>query len=157
MQEWEHSFTTGLLLIKSTLAVYHQAIMPILLENWLCLLLQKTWFKSISEEDQLELKQMSLPLLLHSLNMLKIIRFQHLVFKFLDLIIATMDRLLLPSHAALLMLIAKVFLLSHGLKLIILNLNIHLLNSNTKIKLRKIDASMVLRKLLLKEKLVPLS
>lgn len=157
MQEWEHSFTTGLSLIKSMLAVYHQMIMPILLENWLCLLLQKTWFKSISEEDQLELKQMSLPLLLHSLNMLKIIRFQHLVFKFLDLIIATMDRLLLPSHAALLMLIAKVFLLSHGLKLIILNLNIHLLNSNTKIKLRKIDASMVLRKLLLKEKLVRLS
>ena len=89
------------------------------------------------------LKQMSLPSLQHSLNMLKIITYQYLVFKFLDLITVIMDKPLPLFHAVLLMLIAKVFLLSHGLKLITLNLNIHLLNSNTKIKLKKIDASKV--------------
>jgi len=86
--------------------------------------------------------------------MLKKIMSLQLVFKFLDSIIVTMDKLLLPFLAVLKMLTAKVFQLSHGQKLIILNLNTQLLDSNTKIRLKKIDASMALRKLLLTVKLV---
>jgi hypothetical protein len=50
------------------------------------------------------------------------------------------------------MLIAKVSLHSHGQKLIILNFNTHLLSMNMRIKLKKIDALMESRKLLLMER-----
>lgn len=85
--------------------------------------------------------------------MLKIIKSPLLAFKFLVLTIVITVKPPLLFLAALKMPIAKVSLLSHGQRLIILNFNTHLLNMNTRIKLKKIDALMESRKLSLKVRL----
>ena len=82
--------------------------------------------------------------------MLKIIKSPLLAFKFLVSTIVITVKPPLLFLAALQMPIAKVSLLSHGQRLIILNFNTHLLNMNTRIKLKKIDALMESRKLSLK-------
>jgi hypothetical protein len=82
--------------------------------------------------------------------MLKIIKSQQQAFKSLALTIAITVKPPLLFLAALRMLTAKVCQHSHGQRLIILNFNTLLLNMNTRIKLKKIDALMESRKLSLK-------
>lgn len=154
MLEWEQTSMIDSLHIKLMLVAYLLMTLPILSENWSCQSLQKTCFKFILEVVLQVLKQTSLLLLLLLLNSLKLTTLQFKVLAFLVLITVIMDKQLLLCLAVLQMLTLKVFQLSHGQRVIIHNLNTHFLNLNMKIKLKKIDASMVLRRALPQEMLV---